>query len=478
MTHALRPDQVFPELRRFLLADGLELVLDLQESRGTWLRDRLTGEKFLDFFTCFASWGIGYNHPRLRSEEFREEIVEAATHKPSNSDLYSVAMAEFVKEFGERTLPQGFRHLFLVSGGSLGVENALKAAFDWKVRRNLAAGVTGPGGAEVGTKILHFREAFHGRSGYTLSLTNTADPRKTKHFPKFDWPRVLNPKIRFPMEGENLEATLRDEVQSVAEIEKAFDAFGADIAAVIVEPIQCEGGDNHFRPEFLAKLREICDRREAMLIFDEVQVGFYGTGKAWCFQHLGVVPDLVAFGKKAQVCGFFAGPRIDEVPQNVFVEGSRINSTWGANLADMVRSKWIQRAILEEGMAANALEQGAYLVDRLRELGTKLGNGWVAAARGRGTILAFDCPTKEGRDALLKRCFANRLLALSCGTRSIRFRPPLNVTRPEADQALSILGKALADLGVAPGSNASAADQASRIRAQKDAPGGALERAK
>src|SRR5262245_2680233 len=177
-------DQVFPVLRRTMLADGLELVLDLKRSRGTWLRDGLSGEEFLDFFTCFASWPIGYHHPLLDGAEFREEITEAATHNPSNSDLYTTPMAEFVADFERHALPPGFRHLFLVSGGALGVENALKAAFDWKVRKS---------GNESATRILHFKDAFHGRTGYTLSLTNTADPRKTALFPKFEWPRVTNP---------------------------------------------------------------------------------------------------------------------------------------------------------------------------------------------------------------------------------------------------------------------------------------------
>jgi L-lysine 6-transaminase len=285
---------------------------------------------------------------------------------------------------------------------------------------------------------------------------------------------VTNPKIRFPMTGENLAATVKDEEASIREVEEAFRRHGADVAAVILEPIQCEGGDNHFRPEYLRRLREICDREAAMLVFDVVQTGFYSTGRPWCFQHLGVEPDLVAFGKKAQVCGFFANARVETVERHVFAESSRINSTWGGNLGDMVRSKWIHRAIRRDRMAENASAMGEVLVARLAELGATLSDGWVAAARGRGTIVAFDCPTKEGRDALLKRCFANRFLVLACGERSIRFRPPLNVSRPEIDRAMDLLGKALADLGVKPGARVAAGEHASRLKAQAGAPGGAL----
>jgi L-lysine 6-transaminase len=451
MTHRLDPQLVHPTLKQFMMADGYEFVLDLGKSKGSWLVDSVSGETFLDFFTCFASWPIGYNHELLHSREFRDEIVEAATHNPSNSDLYTTLMGEFVQEFGEHVMPKTHPHVFFISGGALGVENALKAAFDWKIRLNQSRNVTvrEPDGTvrdEVGTQILHFREAFHGRSGYTLSLTNTSDPRKTALFPKFRWPRVLNPKVRFPAEGENLAATLRDEAESLRQIEAAMAKSGPDIAAIIIETIQCEGGDNHFRAEFLRKLREICDREDILLIFDEVQAGYYGSGRAWCYEYYGVEPDLVCFGKKAQVCGFFSNRRIEKVKKNVFEESSRINSTWGGNLADMTRSKWIRRAIERDGMARNAEAMGEYFVQRLRELGGKAASGWAANARGRGTLAAFDCPTKESRDRLLSQLQKNRMVALKCGDRSVRFRPPLNVTKSEIDVAMERIVKSLGDL--------------------------------
>lgn len=456
----LNSKDVHTTLKRYMLADGYSVIVDLKNSCGTRLRDAITGDSYLDFFTCFASWPIGYNHPMLTCAEFKGEIVEAATHNPSNSDLYSVLMGEFVREFGEGVLPGTHPHAFLISGGALAVENALKAAFDWKVRLNQSRGVTvkdadGSVRDEVGHQVLHFREAFHGRSGYTLSLTNTSDPRKTKLFPKFKWPRVLNPKIRFPLAGENLAATVRDEEESLKQIAHAFSVHGPDIAAIILETIQCEGGDNHFRPEFFRRLREICDREEVMLILDEVQAGYFGSGTAWCYQQLGLEPDMVAFGKKAQVCGFFANRRIDTVPNNVFQEGSRINSTWGGNLADMTRSKWILRAIQQDKMAQNALLMGEYLVSRLRELGARLPGGWVSNSRGRGTLVSFDCPSKAERDTLLKKLYGNKMIALACGDQSIRFRPPLNVSEKEINEAIEILTKTLKEINVAVGATVS-----------------------
>jgi len=255
--------------------------------------------------------------------------------------------------------------LFFIEGGALGVENALKAAFDWKVKKNIARnGEIG----DVGSQVIHFEQCFHGRTGYTLSLTNTADPRKTAHFPKFNWPRIINPKITFPLDEDNLESVKRVEKEAIDQIKSVIKIDGADIAAMIIEPIQGEGGDNFFRKEFLQTLREICDENEIILIFDEVQTGMGLTGKMWAWEHFDVTPDLMSFGKKTQVCGCVSSRRIDEVPDNVFKESSRINSTWGGNLTDMVRSVIYLEIIREENLLNAATENGKYLLSQLMSL--------------------------------------------------------------------------------------------------------------
>src|SRR5262249_40429279 len=170
-------------------------------------------------------------------------------------------------------------------GGALAVENAMKTAFDWKVRRNRAKGRP-----DKGTRVLHLENAFHGRSGYTLSVTNS-DPVKTDLFPKFDWPRIPCPNIEFPLEGARLAAVDGAERAAILAAEAAFDRAPDDIAAIVIEPIQGEGGDNHFRPAFFRELRRLADEREAMLVYDEVQTGLGLTGRWWAYQHHGVLPD-------------------------------------------------------------------------------------------------------------------------------------------------------------------------------------------
>ena len=309
----------------------MDLIVDLQKSKGSWFVDQRNGDRYLDCFAMFASMAVGYNHDDLLA--IQDRLGAVAVQKPANSDSYSAPMAEFLQTFAEHAMPSYLPHVFFIEGGALGVENALKAAFDWKVKKNFARGTK----KELGSKIIHFQQAFHGRTGYTLSLTNTADPRKTCYFPKFAWPRIINPKLTFPLTEENLAAVCALEEQALAAIKEHIAREGDDIAGLIIEPIQGEGGDNHFRDEFFVGLRRICDEHEILFIMDEVQTGIGLTGKFWAHEHFTVRPDMVSFGKKTQVCGVLASARLDEVQKNVFTEPSRINSTFGGNLVDMVR---------------------------------------------------------------------------------------------------------------------------------------------
>ena len=431
-------DQVHRVLSQHMLVDGYHMVPDLVASHGSWLVDERDGREYLDFFSNFASQALGWNHPALGDPEFRERLLLAALHKPANSDVYTRFFADFVETFATLAVPPSHnRHMFFVDGGALAVENTLKAAFDWKIRRNQARGVNG----EVGTKVLHFRQAFHGRSGYTLSLTNTSDPRKTALFPKFDWPRISNPRVIFPL-SEHLAEVEAAEERAVAEIREAVSRYGDDIACLIVEPIQAEGGDNHFRPEFLARLRELADAHDFLLIFDEVQTGIGLTGSMWAWQGLGVEPDLFAFGKKTQVCGFAANPRIDTVKDNVFHVSSRINSTWGGNLADMVRATRVLEVIERDDLVANARNLGAFLVQGLQQLAQEF-PALVSQVRGRGMIIAFDLPDAAVRGRLLNAVRERGLILLPCGATSIRLRPFLDLNREDAARGIELLADAL-----------------------------------
>lgn len=434
----LQAKDVHPTLARHQLADGLEMVLDLPGSHGVWLRDARTGKEFLDAFTCFASWPVGYNHPMMADGAFREELLRAALCNPSNSDLYTPEMARFVETFAREVTPEGFKDKhFWISGGALAVENALKTAFDWKARK---LGRTTFDQDVNDLVILHFKAAFHGRSGYTMSLTNTL-PDKIGLFPKFPWPRVHNPAIEFDLDGNVANDVEAEERKARAEIEAVFAKHKGKVAGILIEPMQGEGGDNHFRTEFLQALRNYADQEEALLLYDEVQTGFFGSGKPWYWQHHDVAPDVVAFGKKSQVCGIYAGKRLDEVEKNVFKMSSRINSTWGGSLTDMVRSRRLIEIIVKEKLADNVLVQGQRLVNGLRDLARR--GGAISNVRGIGSLVAFTLPDTAERNALLKRLYDGGLLALGSGAKAIRFRLPLVISAKEVDQIVERLEAAL-----------------------------------
>lgn len=429
------PVEVSEVLSKHILADGYDLVYDIEKSQGAYIYDSKHERKLLDFFTCFASVPLGYNHPKMINDEsFKQNLLAAAMANPSNSDVYTQQYAQFVDTFSKVGIPHYLPHAFFIAGGGLAIENALKVAMDWKVQKNFAKGYQ----EEKGFKVLHFERAFHGRTGYTLSLTNTL-PDKTKWFAKFDWPRVPVPTVRFPLNTENLSLAEETEADSIAQVKQAFAEHMDDICAIIIEPIQSEGGDNHLRDEFLIQLKALADENDAFLIYDEVQTGVGLTGKFWCHEHFSekARPDIVAFGKKMQVCGILVGNKVDEVENNVFHVPSRINSTWGGNLVDMVRATQILQIIQEDNLCENAALVGQYLKDSLELLAAK--HDIMSNVRGKGLLVAFDFPNKEMRDAFISKGMEHNVMFLGCGNKTIRFRPALCIEKKHIDEGLAVM---------------------------------------
>lgn len=442
MTHStlleIAPQDVHQVVGRYLLVDALGFVFDIEKSHGAWLHDSRSGRDLLDFMTFIASSPIGYNHPKMADETFRSRLLKVALVKPSLSDAFTVEYASFLETFARVAMPASLPHAFFIEGGTLGVENSLKVAMDYKVRQNRRAG--GDPSRERGHQIVHFKEAFHGRAGYCLSLTNS-DPAKTALFPKFPWPRLENPKMRFPETAQALLDVAALEQQALEQLNKAFEDAGDDIAGILIEPIQGEGGDNHFRPQFIQALKAAADAHNCFFIVDEVQTGVGLTGKFWAYEHYGVEPDALAFGKKTQTCGCLVGTKVDREPDNVFKTKSRISSTWAGNLTDMVRFQRFLEIIEEDKLVENARVVGDHLLAGLRSLEAEYPS-LIANSRGRGLMIAFD--TDPGsRDALVAKCLELGMIVLFCGPRSIRFRPPLTLTRTEADTGLDILRRAV-----------------------------------
>ena len=446
----MKPQEAKNNIGKRILADGMDQIIDLNKSHGSWLVDSRDEKQYLDLFSMFASLSVGYNHPYLL--ENKDRLMSSALNKPTNSDVYSMEMAAFVDTMGRIAQPHYLPYAFYIEGGGLAVENALKTAFDWKVRKNLSKGIK-----NKGSQIIHFKECFHGRTGYTMSLTDSPDPRKTLYFPKFDWPRIDNPKINFPLNDENLEDVINKENIALEQIKDAIRNNPDDIAGLIIEPIQGEGGDNHFRCEFFKELRNLANEEEFLLIYDEVQTGVGITGNMWAHQSFtphsckcdcedaSTAPDIISFGKKTQVCGIFASKRLDEVDGHVFHESSRLNSTWGGSLVDMVRFTIYLEIIEKENLVQNANDMGNHLSKCLNDLQANHPN-IVSNVRNKGLFGAFDLNDGEQRDSLVGAILNEGAMMLGCGTKSIRFRPHLNITEQEMNDGFSMIDKAISNI--------------------------------
>lgn len=422
---------VVDRIKKYILADGFNIVIDLKKSRGSWLFNTATERPLLDLgYGQFGSLTVGYNHPDLNDPAFVNKMVEASGFRVALSDVYHPYQADFVEALAS-TFDPSFKHLFFIDGGAPAVENALKVAFDWKTKKNFQNGKV----VEADT-IIHFKQAFHGRLGYTLSLTNTADPAKYKFFPKFPWPRIHNPKAFFE---KGLPVSYDNEDLAKRQIQDAVEALGDRIAALIVEPIQGEGGDNYFSPSFFRFLRDHANTHQYLLIFDEIQTG-WSTGGWWVSGRElvgGVLPDIIVFSKKTQQAGIAVTDRIDDVENNAFKESSRINSTWGGNLPDMVRATKFIEVIRQQGLHDNVSKRGSEIMSQLAFV-----NG-VTNLRGAGGWIAFTLPSASMRDAVWKEAYQNDCLVLKSGSASIRLRPNMALTKEEVETGVNMLTRAI-----------------------------------
>ncbi|WP_198548973.1 L-lysine 6-transaminase [Streptomyces sp. PRh5] len=420
-------------LRTHVTGDFNDILIDIRASNGCWMVDERDGTRYLDMSMFYASAPLGHNHPGLLGDqELDETLLAAARMKPANPDFATSEQIRFVTAFLNALGSDDMPYVFFIDGGAAAVENALKVAFDWKTQHNAARGI-----AVRGSRVLHLEHAFHGRSGYTMSLTNT-DPAKTRDFPVFDWPRIPSPAVN-DMGRWDETGLLAEEEQALAVAEAAFHRYTHEIACFVFEPIQGEGGDRHLRPQFLTAMAELCRTHDALFVADEVQSGFGITGDRWACGTLGLCPDLIAFGKKTQVCGVLGGRRVHEVENNAFRASSRLSSTWGGNLTDMVRATRILEIVEREGLFTAARSTGAYLLHGLKEIAAEFPE-LVSAPRGRGLMCAITLPDQEVRDRVVAQARTKHgVIFLGSGRRELRWRPPLSVTENDLATALEAL---------------------------------------
>lgn len=428
------------------------VVVDDEKSHGVTLVD-VDGNRFLDLFASFALGALGYNHPRLVEVARSEAFARAAVNPTSTPFLTTPAWFDYISALEQRFAPKGMAKVYCVDAGGEGVESALKTAFivHGERRRQAHGGPRNPleldaeaqqafmDNAGTDAVIVSFAGAFHGRGLGPMSATHSKVIHKAD-LPAFGWPTVPFPANRHP-QHQHADENHRLEAACLAELERVLDRYAGRVAGVIVEPVQSEGGDRHASPAFFHGVQRLAKAAGAAFILDEVQTGGGTAGTLWCHEQLDLPspPDLVCFGKKMQMGGFFAAPAYD------VRQFGRMYQTRNGDRARALLGLATLETIVGEDLLTNVRETGAYFKARLEELAERFPS-LVTEPRGRGFLLAFDLPSAAVRDDFLGRCLRRGVFATYTGSRSVRLRPHLITGKAEVDEAMAVFHAVAAEL--------------------------------
>ena len=439
-----------PRAREWLARGGFDMqsfyraaVVDDELSQGCSLVD-VDGNVFLDMFASFALGALGYNHPAMVALAQSDAFARAAVNPTSTPFLTTPSWFEFMEAMSERYAPRGMAKMFCVDAGGEGVEAALKAAFIVHGERRREAAGQSPDPLVLGeleksaimknagtdAVPISFDGAFHGRGLGPMSATHSKLMHKAD-LPAFPWPSVTFPANKFPLD-RYAEENAAAEAASLTELAAVLEQYAGRVAAIMVEPMQSEGGDRHASPAFFQAVQRLAGEAGAALILDEVQTGVAISGTMWAHEQLALPrpPDLVTFGKKMQLGGFFASADYD------IRRFGRMYQTRNGDRARAMLALTTLRTIDAEDLLTNVRETGAVFLAGLQAIEQRYPT-LVTQARGLGFLLAFDMPTPASRDDFLARCMRRGVFASYTGTRSVRIRPHLITGVPEVEEALA-----------------------------------------
>ncbi|GAA5975502.1 hypothetical protein JCM5350_002633 [Sporobolomyces pararoseus] len=411
------------------------VVADYAKSQGNYLAD-VDGNEMLDVFSQIASISIGYNNPELFKLAKTDEFAIAAMNRPALGSFPNADWSKTIHDGLLSVAPKGTPHLFTQMCGSCANEGALKAAFmAYRARQRGESKQEGFSADELSSCMknatpgtpdlvcLSFKSAFHGRLFGSLSLTRSKAIHKLD-IPAFDWPAVSFPKIKYPLEefeAENAES----ESRAIAEVEECIIEWskkGKNVAALIVEPIQSEGGDNHASPNFFKALRTITREHGVYLIVDEVQTGVGATGTFWAHEkwNLQHPPDFVTFSKKMQAAGFYHAPETRaSLPYRNY-------NTWMGDPIRALQAREMISFIKSHDLVSHTASIGSKLFSSLSSFASQYPR-IMQNLRGKneGTFISFDCDTPETRDRFVGEMRKVGVVMGGCGDRAVRLRPML-----------------------------------------------------
>jgi 4-aminobutyrate aminotransferase len=395
--------------------------LAVERGYGAVIED-VDGNRFLDFTAGIAVCSTGHCHPRVVAA-IREQAGKLL--HMSGTDFYYAPQGDLARKLAELAPGEGDKRVFFTNSGAESVEAAFKLARYHTGRQHMIA----------------FFGAFHGRTMGALSLTGSKVVQRRGFAP-------LIPLVSHVDYANPYRSAANCWLESLGQLEDLFKRTVApqEVAGIIVEPIQGEGGYIVPPPEFHRELRRLCDQHGILYIADEVQSGMGRTGKMFALEHFGVVPDVVCLAKGI-ASGMPLGAIIAKTKIMDWGPGSHA-STFGGNPVSCVAALETIR-LLEEGLMENARIVGQHLKQRLVELAGR--HRLIGDVRGLGLMIGMelvrDRTTKEQasteRDEIVQLCFRRGLLMLGCGVNTLRFCPPLVITKEQADTAVTILDEVL-----------------------------------
>ncbi|CAO2648190.1 Nn.00g074570.m01.CDS01 [Neocucurbitaria sp. VM-36] len=424
---------------------SLNMVADYSRSYGNYIADP-DGNVLLDVYAQIASIPVGYNNPALLLAATSPDMASAIINRPALGNFPQHDWADILEEGILSVAPKGLNQVFTSQSGSDANELAYKAAFMWKRQQqrggahvdfshediHSAMNNQSPGAPDM--SILSFKSGFHGRLFGSLSTTRSKPIHKID-IPAFDWPQAPFPSLKYPLE-ENAAENAKEEQRCLDETERLIKEWHHPPAAVIVEPIQSEGGDNHATPNFFRGLRELTKKLNVLFIVDEVQTGVGATGKFWAHEHwnLSTPPDMVTFSKKAQTAGYYFGNN-DLRPNKPY----RQFNTWMGDPARAILFRAIIQEIQRLDLVNSTAATGSYLYDGLRRLAEQYPKEIQnLRGKGQGTFIAWDSPR---RDEVLKKAKGQGVNIGGSGEVAVRLRPMLIFQKHHADLLLERLEK-------------------------------------
>jgi len=421
------------------------MMADYHQSIGNWIVD-LDGNKLLDVYAQIASIPVGYNNQELLLATASSEMSSAIVNRPALGNFPQHDWAHILETGILKVAPKGLDQVFTAQSGSDANELAYKAAFMYK-RQQQRGGPnadftdeeissamlnSAPGAPQL--SILSFKSGFHGRLFGSLSTTRSKPIHKLD-IPAFDWPQAPFPVLKYPLDQYTKENS-KEEQRCLDETERLITTWHAPPAAVVIEPIQSEGGDNHATPAFFRGLRTLTKKHNILMIVDEVQTGVGATGKFWAHDHwnLDTPPDIVTFSKKAQTAGFYYGNN-DLRPNKPY----RQFNTWMGDPARALLFRAIIKEIERLDLVNNTAKTGDYLYAGLEQLAQKYPDEIQnLRGKGQGTFIAWDSPR---RDEVLKKGKGVGINIGGSGEHAVRLRPMLVFQRHHADILLDGLEK-------------------------------------